>query len=444
MFGSFGEDSNATAINGDQNNELAPGAGAVFAFTDSSICGFSLAAESVTSAAAGGTGTIHVLTSPGCAWTAASNASWLEIISGSSGTGTGEVRVQVAANTTGFQRTGNLTVAGSTFTVYQSANGECFYSIGPGGAISTGVLGQTGAITVNAAPGCAWIASTSADWIVIQGPSGGSGAGSVQYSVLPNFGQQRAGVLTIAGEILAVTQFGIRTGTQDNALLLPQVAGGGTEWHTTLFVTNLSTTAETFTIRFYGDAGSALAMPVEGRGYVDSIADTVAPGQTRRYETFASPTLSAGWALLTPGSTGTSRLSGQAVFRQTVPAGQGTRSSEAAVDFLGIHDFKFAVLYDNAAGFTTAVMLANPSDFNMVHVEAAILDEQGNVLSSGAVILPPLGHAAFVLSDRFPQTAGRRGSVRFTGTGLFSGLGLRFSPFGTFTSFRFLTSPELP
>ena len=54
------------------------------------------------------------------AWTATSNASWLSIASGASGTGNGAVFFSVAANS-GAQRVGTLTIAGQTFSVTQMA-----------------------------------------------------------------------------------------------------------------------------------------------------------------------------------------------------------------------------------------------------------------------------------------------------------------------------------
>ena len=46
------------------------------------------------------------------------------------------------------------------------------------------------------------------------------------------------------------------------------------------------------------------------------------------------------------------------------------------------------------------------------------------------------GHASFVLPSQLPLTIGKRGITRFQsqGTRGIGGLGLRFSPFGTFTS----------
>ena len=68
----------------------------------------------------GGGGSVAVTTASGCAWTATSNASWITISSGASGSGSGTVNYSVAANTGANQRIGTMTIAGQTFTVTQS------------------------------------------------------------------------------------------------------------------------------------------------------------------------------------------------------------------------------------------------------------------------------------------------------------------------------------
>jgi hypothetical protein len=55
-----------------------------------------------------------------CSWTATSNASFLTITAGATGTGNGTVTYAVAANT-GAARTGTITVAGTVLTISQSA-----------------------------------------------------------------------------------------------------------------------------------------------------------------------------------------------------------------------------------------------------------------------------------------------------------------------------------
>jgi len=68
----------------------------------------------------GGSGTITVTASGnGCAWTLASDASWLTFAGSAARTGAGSVAFNVAANT-GVGRQGHLTVAGTRFTIAQS------------------------------------------------------------------------------------------------------------------------------------------------------------------------------------------------------------------------------------------------------------------------------------------------------------------------------------
>ncbi|MBI1763974.1 MAG: S8 family serine peptidase [Acidobacteria bacterium] len=87
-------------------------------------CTYQIAPASAAAAASGGPGAtaITITADAGCAWTAASNNTWLTITSASSGTGNGAVTYAVAANT-GAARAGTLTVAGQTFMVNQAAAG---------------------------------------------------------------------------------------------------------------------------------------------------------------------------------------------------------------------------------------------------------------------------------------------------------------------------------
>jgi hypothetical protein len=71
---------------------------------------------------AAGTGTIQIVTAQNCAWTAASNASWLTIKSGSAGTGNGTVSYAVTANSTGVARSGSIMIAGQMVAVNQAGS----------------------------------------------------------------------------------------------------------------------------------------------------------------------------------------------------------------------------------------------------------------------------------------------------------------------------------
>ncbi len=112
-------------------------------------CTYSLVSTSAAAAAAGGTGTAGVTTSPGCTWVGTSNASWLTITAGTPGTGTGTVSYTAAANATGAARSGTLTVAGLTFTVNQAANPALTVSSAHAGSFSQGQNGATYIVAVS-------------------------------------------------------------------------------------------------------------------------------------------------------------------------------------------------------------------------------------------------------------------------------------------------------
>lgn len=130
-------------------------------------CTYSISPTSASYAAAGGSGTVAVTAGGGCAWTAASNASWITITSGSSGSGNGSVAYTVAANAGTSSRSGTLTVAGSTFTVTQA-----------------GTSGGTQLITNGGFEGSAtpWVLSGNAIRSTGAYPHSGTGYSIVAYS----------------------------------------------------------------------------------------------------------------------------------------------------------------------------------------------------------------------------------------------------------------------
>jgi uncharacterized protein (TIGR03437 family) len=89
--------------------------------TPGAACKFSLSSAGQGFPAIGGTGSVNVVTTAGCTWTAANNApSFLNITGGAGGTGNGTLAYSVAANT-GAARSGTLTIAGQSYSVTQSA-----------------------------------------------------------------------------------------------------------------------------------------------------------------------------------------------------------------------------------------------------------------------------------------------------------------------------------
>ncbi len=110
--GSAGGDykSNANPVRLVRGGQALPGVG--------TVCTSALNQSQQTQGAAGGSGTVAVVTPAGCAWQAVSNASWIQV-STQSGTGNGDVNYTVGANTLTTGRLGTLTIAGRSLTVSQ-------------------------------------------------------------------------------------------------------------------------------------------------------------------------------------------------------------------------------------------------------------------------------------------------------------------------------------
>ena len=159
--------------------------------------------------AAGATaGRVNVTTSSGCQWTATSDANWLTVTRGKSGTGNGTVAYAVAANTNNCQsRIGTLTIAGMTFTLTQSAAGGSL-SVVPLAADISAAGTISGSVTVAAGAGCGWTATANNNWIRITAGATGLGAGLVSYAVDSNIGNcvARTGTLSIAGQTFTINQ----------------------------------------------------------------------------------------------------------------------------------------------------------------------------------------------------------------------------------------------
>jgi len=167
-------------------------------------CGYSLSPTTVDLAAAGGEGRTSVSAGVGCAWTATSNAPWLTVTGGSSGTGNGVVAFNAAENP-GAARSGTITIGGQTLTVTQQA-APCTFAIAPTSQI-VAAAGATGSVGVTTGANCGWTASSGAAWITITSAASGTGNGTVTFSAAPNAtGADRSGVISIAGQSFTLTQ----------------------------------------------------------------------------------------------------------------------------------------------------------------------------------------------------------------------------------------------
>jgi len=215
-----------------------------------------------------------------------------------------------------------------------------------------------------------------------------------------------------------------------------QIASGG-GWKTTMTLVNLLPTRQSVRVAFRGDDGRPLTLPLvvtqQGTSQAataSSVDRTVEPGATLLVESEA-PASSAtlvGWAeVISSGP-----VSGFAIFRQR---GQDGRDAEGTAPLESSRASSLVLPFDNTAGFATGVALVN-SATEAVIINATIRDDNGAQIGLQAVALPAMGHTSFAVADRFSVTNSRRGIIELQNTagGAITGLGLRFSPFGSFTS----------
>ena len=113
-------------------------------------CNYVISPTGASVGASATNGSVAVTAGSGCVWTATTNASWLRITSGSSGSGNGTVSYTVDANCSASARVGTMTIAGFTFIVNQ-ANPVVFVGqdIGAPGAPGSFSYSNCGTYTVS-------------------------------------------------------------------------------------------------------------------------------------------------------------------------------------------------------------------------------------------------------------------------------------------------------
>lgn len=177
------------------------------------VCVYTVAPSSQSVAVGGGSHTVTVTTSaPSCGWTSSvtDGSPWITITAGANGTGSGEVRYTVAANTTSGERSGALTIAGQRVAVTQAAPAPCNLTVTPTSQSANAPGGAFTATVAASANSCGWTSSSNSSWITIASGANGMGGGEVKYNVAPNVStSERTGTLTVAGRTVTVTQAGV-------------------------------------------------------------------------------------------------------------------------------------------------------------------------------------------------------------------------------------------
>ncbi len=389
-------------------------------------CNFALTTSSIQATGAGGPFTIGVQTAGFCSWSVSGLPDWVTLASPASVTGPANVSLNIAAvaNTV---RSATITVAGLPVTINQAA---CSYSINPG-AQEFSILGGTGTVTVTAPTGCAWTATNTVSFVTLTGATSGSGNGAVTFQIAANTGGVRSGSFTVAGLPFVVGQQSATVAGLNFIGSMPHIAAQE-NWTTTFTLVNTSAASTQTRLSFNGDNGTPLPLtlnfpqppPLNGL-LAASIDNNIAPNASLVVQTAGPqvpPVLTGSAQLSATGAT-----AGFAIFH-LIPGAQ-----EAVVPLETRNASSYLLAFDNTAGVVLGVAVANISTQSAT-IQVVIRDNTGSQIASGPLpALPAGGHTSFVLSDQFPVTADKGGTVEFdtpTG-GQISVLGIRTTPLGT-------------
>jgi hypothetical protein len=232
----------------------------------------------------------------------------------------------------------------------------------------------------------------------------------------------------------AFTTIEALSGVTSAQKIIAHIASGG-GWKTTFLLVNTGAAAAQFTLDFFADNGTAVALPLDTGGMATTLTGMIPAGGLRVVKALNTGGLVTGWARLRV----TGPISGTAIFALEAA---GQPDSEAAVPF-ALDSGSTAQLYmpfDYTPGYVTGIALIHNGPSNPTNVTVTIFDEAGTSLAPPAVITIPtgFGHVSKVLSDLFPGIAGKRGTVSLTADHNIFALGIRANG-AAFTSLKVVT-----
>ena len=373
-------------------------------------CGYSVSPNALFPPFAGGSISVVIQTSSGCAWGVSNLPDWITVQDNSSGSGSGSSTLKVAANT-GAARVAYANVAGVGVKVTQQGAVPCTYSLNGAGA-ALPVAGGTVFVTITTSSGCSWTASSSLSWVTNLSSTSGMGTAAITFRVAANPNPARSSAITIADQSFTVQQAGGSITGLNVVGSMSQIASGGL-WNTTITLMNNGSASATARLNFFANDGTALQLPLmfpqgssAGPLLASTLEQTIAPGAAFVIQTAgqASQPSVSGWAqLLASGN-----ISGFAVFAWN--PGNGVQQAVSPLEKQ--NPSSFVLYFDNTNGASEGVALANVSAQAAI-VPITIRDDTGATLVSTTRLLAAMGHTEFMVTDLFPPTANRRGTLEF-------------------------------
>jgi hypothetical protein len=309
----------------------------------------------------------------------------------------------------------------------------CSYGLSAGGQ-AFGTAGGSGSVSITVLDGCLWSVSGAPTWITFSSAMSGSGSATILYQVAANTGTHKTATLTIAGIPYTVDQQSDIPGLTPIGSLAHLLAEEN--WTTSLTLVNKGTASAQARLSIFSDATGAggsgplqlpLAFPQQpsasGPILASSFDSTLTPKASLIVNTAGpqTPPVLIGSVQLAA----TGPVDGFAIFHQT------TTEQEAVVPLETRHASSYLLPFDNTNGLVRGVAVQNVKTQAAV-IPVIIRDDTGVVIGSlgDSISLAGNGHTSFVLSDLFPVTGSKRGTIEFDtpSGGEIGVLGLRFTP----------------
>ncbi|MFN7649084.1 MAG: BACON domain-containing protein [Acidobacteriota bacterium] len=189
-------------------------------------CTASFAGATATLGTGASTNTAAVTTGGGCAWSASSSAPWLRIVSGAFGIGPFSLSYAVEPNRQAVARTATIALSGgATLAVTQSAAPVAVEARWVGIAAA----GETRSFAVTTAlPSTAWTVTATVPWVTFPSGTTGVGNGTVLYTVAPNAGAIRTGLVRVNTADFLVSQAAGSNAVKINSA--PRFVSGSSAW----------------------------------------------------------------------------------------------------------------------------------------------------------------------------------------------------------------------
>ncbi len=146
----------------------------------------------------------------GCAYSVASDSSWLHLTSPSQGSSGAAISYSIDANPSSASRSGSIKISGPDasvqFFVFQAGAG-CQYTLPPSPLTAPFVATDTLLLLNQSSPLCAsFTAQSDSPWLQLTGATAWAGAPSIPYRVLNNTGPSRSATVTVGNQSFTVIQ----------------------------------------------------------------------------------------------------------------------------------------------------------------------------------------------------------------------------------------------